>query len=215
MPSVARDSAGIGRSQGMRRKSGFFSLWRGLLTAPLFRPKVSKSTGGSADNDSVQKGTTMSILTRKPGWREVCLVLAILLILLLAASSCLLLLTWYFWANHIPWEPRAQLFAFFVELDLGAEPEDVDVLLQSDKYTLLRREKDDPHPHYAGFVRISTPFEGWAYHWILYLQFDDGLLVAKRIRISDAGGVHPSGAPDDEVAHADVRCPSWLEIRRE
>jgi len=154
----------------------------------------------------------MKILTRKLGWRGVSLLLGILPIVLVG-MYCLVPIAGRLLSNRRPWEPRAQLFAFFVELDLRAEPEYVEELIQSGRYPLLG------HPQYssrdAGVLVIATPFEWDAHNWVLYLQFDKGLLVAKRIRIQDTVRVHPSGAPDDEVAQADVPCPSWLEIRRE
>jgi len=187
-------------------------LWRGLLTMPLLRPKVSKSTRGSADNAIVQKGTKMNILTRRLGWRGVLVVLATLPVLL-AGLFCLLLLAGRLADNCRPWEPRAQLFAFFVELDWEAKVEDVEELLQDDKYTLLSPQQYGPRD--AGVFVIATPVEFGAGNWVLCLQFDNGTLVAKRIRIQDTARIHPSGAPNDETAHADVPCPPWLDILRE
>jgi hypothetical protein len=109
----------------------------------------------------------------------------------------------------------------FAELDWGMEVQDVQKVLQSDKYTELRAGPDNAiregvWPIYTAIRKrvwpIYTPPKEVGDNWALWLQFDEGILTAKRIRIADSGNAHPIKAPDDEMAHADVPCPGWLEI---
>ncbi len=154
----------------------------------------------------------MSILTRRVGWRKV-LALPVILLILLLIGSCLGVsgarLLHYFY----PWLPRAQVLALFAELDWGMEIQDVQEVLQSDRYTELRAGPDNAIRE--GVWPIYTPNELLENNWVLWLQFDEGILTAKRIRIADWGKGHPIEAFDDEMAHADVPCPGWLEIRED
>lgn len=151
----------------------------------------------------------MSILTRRVGWRKV-LVLPVILLILLLIGSCLGVsgarLLHYFY----PWLPRAQVLALFAELDWGMEVQDVQEVLQSARYTELRAGPDNAIRE--GVWPIYTPNELLPTKWVLCLQFDEGILTAKRIRTADSGYEHPIEAFDDEMAHADVPCPGWLEI---
>ncbi len=151
----------------------------------------------------------MSILTKRVGWRKV-LALPVILLILLLIGSCLGVsgarLLHYFY----PWLPRAQVLALFAELDWGMEVQDVQEVLQSDRYTELRAGPDNAIRE--GVWPIYTPNELLPTKWVLCLQFDEGILTAKRIRIADSAHCHPIEAFDDEMAHADVPCPGWLEI---
>ena len=101
-----------------------------------------------------------------------------------------------------PWLPRAQVLALFAELDWGMEVQDVQEVLQSARYTELRAGPDNAIRE--GVWPIYTPNELFARNWVLCLQFDEGILTAKRIRTADSGYAHPIEAFDDEMAHADV-----------
>ena len=152
----------------------------------------------------------MKILARKLGWPGICMVLAILLIAFVGLYY-LRLLAGHFLDNLPPSQPKVELLALWDELDWGEGLEDVEEILQSGKYSALRPQQDRPRG--TGVWTIGTPSEWGAENWILCLQFDEGMLVAKRIRIQDTARIHPPGAPGDEVSQADVPCPSWLEIR--
>jgi hypothetical protein len=165
--------------------------------------------GRSADNADFREETAMKILTRKLGWLGVCVVLAILLIALVGLYY-LRPFAGRFLDNLSPSQPKVELLAFWDELDWGEGLENVEEILQSGKYSQLRPQQYGPRG--AGVWTIGTPSEWGAKNWVLCLQFDEGALVAKRIRIQDTARIHPRGAPDDEVSQADVPCPSWLEI---
>ncbi len=93
-------------------------------------------------------------------------------------------------------ESRASVLAIYERLELGQGQGSVEALVA--EYPILRVRS------YEETLEAETPLEFGAKNWILMLEFQQGVLVAAKVRTPDSASYHPPDAPPDLVADSAV-----------